>query len=72
MNDPRPYWNDPATRDIALKLIADAGGAVCAMRREGADAETIKDVAWALTGKLRDSRVKLPEIQAGMASLGSC
>jgi len=25
MNDPRPYWNDPATRDIALKLIADAG-----------------------------------------------
>ena len=43
MSDPRPYWNDPETRDIALKLIADTGDAVVAMKAAGADTEAVLD-----------------------------
>ena len=84
-----PLWDDPKTRYVALKLIADTCDAHIAMAAAGlgsvavldvllgniahhiatrfpevTDKETIKRIAWALEGKIRDMRAGLPGYRA--------
>ncbi len=67
MTDPRPYWNDPKTREIAMKLIADAGDAVVGMRAAGEDEAAVLDTVAAAVG--RAARARRPPSRSARRSI---